>query len=67
MTVFSLHTSSIKKRKFYLLTTHHNVIYSNISNASIANKESVHSEPQNVSVKKITMTMDALTICDWAV
>lgn len=43
MTVFSLHISKIQKKKLYLLTAHHNVIYSNISNASIANKESVHS------------------------
>jgi len=61
MTVFSLHISNIQKKKFCLLTTHHNVIYSNISNATIANKESVHSEQRNVSVKEITMTMDALT------
>jgi len=43
MTVFSLHISNIQKKKLNLLTTHHNVIYPNISNASIANKESVHS------------------------
>lgn len=58
MTIFSLNISNIQKKTFCLLTMHHNVIYSNISNAS---KESVHSEQRNVSVNEITMTMDALT------
>ena len=68
MTVLSLQISNIQKKKETLLNTNHIVFYSNISNASIIYKESVHSIRMVECKCKGNNNDNRLNLpnCDWA-